>query len=259
MGILNVTPDSFSDGGEFINPEKALEHAQQMIAEGAHIIDVGGESTRPGAAAVSVHDELARVLPVIESLRNKTEVAISIDTSKAEVARAALIAGADIVNDVTGFRAQEMIAVCQGSDCGMVVMHMQGTPRTMQKSPEYRDVVAEVHCFFEEKHRELMTHGIATERVVFDPGIGFGKTLEHNLTLLNALGDLVVEGRPLLMGLSRKSFIAKLTGEDELASRAWPTVALTAFTRQNGAAIHRVHDIAENLHAIRMAESVSSE
>lgn len=256
MGILNVTPDSFFDGGEFYNERKALAHAQEMIDQGAHILDVGGESTRPGAEVVSVEDELLRVIPVIEKLRKQTEVAISIDTSKPEVARRAILAGVDIVNDVTGFRDQEMIEVCLASGCGMVAMHMQGTPRTMQQSPSYQDVTEEVREFFNEKFTELIEKGIKEQRIVFDPGIGFGKALEHNLTLIRELKRLSVHNRPILMGLSRKSLIGLLTEESEIESRRWPTVALTGFTRIRGATIHRVHDVAENLQAMRMIEEV---
>lgn len=256
MGILNVTPDSFSDGGRFFDANSAIDHAKRMISEGAHILDIGGESTRPGAASVTVEDEIARVIPVIEVLRQQSEVAISIDTSKPEVARAALTAGADIINDVTGFRDAAMLELCQNSACGMVAMHMQGTPQTMQQSPEYDDVTKEVRLFFEDKYREVAALSIEPCRVVFDPGIGFGKTIAHNLALLKGLAELSVQGRPLLMGLSRKSFIEALTGEKGLDARAWPTVALSAYARRSGAVIHRVHDVLGTIQALQMIEAI---
>lgn len=255
MGILNVTPDSFSDGGSYSTLEKAISHAEVMISEGADILDIGGESTRPGAKEVSQVEEMDRVIPVIEALRN-LPVALSIDTSKPEVAAEAILSGVDIVNDVTGFRVPEMIKVCADSQCGLVAMHMKGVPRTMQHEPEYEDVVSEVALFFEEKLGELSHAGISAERVVFDPGIGFGKTLQHNLSLLKGLKRLGSNGRPLLMGVSRKSLIAALLDDGELANRMAPTVALTAYTRSKGAQIHRVHDVAGNRESIRMIEAL---
>ncbi|MEP4077029.1 dihydropteroate synthase [Haloferula sp.] len=256
MGILNVTPDSFSDGGEYDAPDVALERARQMIAEGADIIDVGGESTRPGADDVGSAEEKERTVPVIKALRREWDGLISIDTMKSEVGRAALEAGADIVNDVSGLRDPEMVKICAESGCGVVVMHMQGDPRTMQKNPEYEEVVGEVRGFFEQRLIELTAAGIEKEALCFDPGIGFGKTLEHNLALLRDLEGLEVEGRPLLIGLSRKSFIGKLLESDALADRDWPTVALTAWTRESGAMVHRVHDVRPNREALRMVEAV---
>lgn len=227
-----------------------------MIQEGADILDVGGESTRPGAAAVSPAEEIKRVIPIIKSLRKKTDIAISVDTSKPEVADEALRAGADIVNDVTGFRDKAMIQICADSNCGMVAMHMQGNPMTMQQAPQYQDVVLEVHEFLLRKHNELVEEGIDPERLVFDPGIGFGKSLKHNLSLLKNLGDLKVKDRPLLLGLSRKSMIGALVDENDPAARSWPTVALTALGRIQGAAIHRVHEVQSNREALQMAESL---
>ena len=259
MGILNVTPDSFSDGGHFETVASALERARAMISEGAEIVDIGGESTRPGAAPVSENEELRRTIPVVEAVRNEWQGLISIDTTKAAVARAALLAGADIVNDISGLRADAaMVEVCRGSKCGIVVMHMQGEPRTMQESPSYRDVVVEVRHYFEERFRALTAAGIEADRLCFDPGIGFGKTLEHNLSLLRDLDQLVVGQRPLLIGLSRKSFIGKVLGDDSPSLREWPTVALTAATRRKGALVHRVHAVRENRDALRMAEAVLS-
>lgn len=256
MGILNVTPDSFSDGGQHDAPQSALAQALRMIEDGADIIDIGGESTRPGADPVGEEEEIARVIPVISELRSKWDGLISIDTMKSEVAREALEAGADIVNDVSGLQAPEMVAVCAEAQCGIVAMHMQGKPRTMQHAPEYEDVVAEVRGFFVERLQSLIDSGIDPERVSFDPGIGFGKSLEHNLELLRGLERLQVEDRPLLIGLSRKSFIGKLLESDRMEDRKWPTVALTAWTRESGARIHRVHEVRPNREALRMTEAI---
>ena len=257
MGILNTTPDSFSDGGLHDDPGSSLEHARTMIAEGAAIIDIGGESTRPGAAAISVAEEIRRTEPVIAKLRREWDGLISIDTSKAAVAEAALAAGADIVNDVSGLTADpEMAAVCKAAGCGIVVMHMQGKPRTMQISPHYDDVVREVRDFFEERLATLTAFGIDADTLCFDPGIGFGKALDHNLALLRSLDQLILPGRPLLLGVSRKSFIAKILGETDLSNREWPTVALTSFGREKGAMIHRVHSVKPNAEALRMTEAI---
>lgn len=257
MGILNVTPDSFSDGGRHAGGEAALAHARRMIAEGAEIIDIGGESTRPGAAEVPADEEIARTRPVIEALRAEWEGAISIDTSKAAVAAAALEAGADIVNDVSGLTADpEMSGVCAAGGCGVVIMHMQGDPRTMQLAPRYADVVEEVAAFFEERLATLAAAGIDPECLCLDPGIGFGKTVEHNLALIRALPRLGIGGRPLLLGVSRKSFIGSVLGSTDLADRAWPTVAITAWARESGAMIHRVHEVKPNAEALRMTEAI---
>lgn len=257
MGILNVTPDSFSDGGKFDTPDYALAHARQMISEGASIIDVGGESTRPGADPVSAEEEIRRTIPVIRSLRAGWDGLISIDTTKASVARAALDAGADIVNDVSGLTIDpEMAHVCAASACGIVVMHMQGRPTGMQDAPAYSDVVAEVAAFFHERHETLTHLGIDPERICFDPGIGFGKTLEHNLTLLRNPDSLPPAGRPILLGISRKSFLAKITPAAESQDRDAPTAALTALARSRGIMLHRVHNVKSNLAALRVAEKL---
>jgi dihydropteroate synthase len=257
MGILNVTPDSFSDGGDHCDIATALDHARRMIAEGAELIDIGGESTRPGAAVVPAELEIARTVPVIAALRAEWDGLISIDTTKAAVARAALAAGADIVNDVSGLTADdEMPRVCAASGCGVVVMHMQGTPQTMQAAPRYRDVVAEVREFFKERFATLTASGIAPEALCFDPGIGFGKTLDHNLALLRGLREISVAGRPLLLGVSRKSFIAKILGTDDLDAREWPTVAITSNAREQGVMLHRVHSVRPNVEALRMTEAI---
>lgn len=257
MGILNVTPDSFSDGGCHVGVDAALEHARRMIAEGAEIIDVGGESTRPGASPVGEDEEIRRVVPVIRALRDGWDGVISVDTMKAAVAAAALEAGADVVNDVSGLRDGAMVELCRDSGCGVVVMHMRGEPRTMQVSPEYGDVVAEVRDYLAARHEALLAAGIAEEALVYDPGIGFGKSLEHNLALLRATGILAPTGRPLLIGLSRKRFIGTLLGREAVGERAWPTVALTAWTRERGALIHRVHEVRPNREALTMVEAIA--
>lgn len=257
MGILNVTPDSFSDGGRWSQADAALAHAQRLIAEGADMIDVGGESTRPGSDAVSLEDELARVIPVIEALASQSSVPISVDTCKAEVARQALAAGAVIVNDISGLRDPAMVEVCAQSDCGVVVMHMKGVPKTMQAAPDYENVVTEIQGFFSERLKTLTAAGIKPERLCWDPGIGFGKRLKDNLALLRATDELRVGGRPVMIGLSRKSFLASLLGESEMEGRNWATVALTAWTREQGGLVHRVHDVRPNREAIRMVEALS--
>lgn len=257
MGILNVTPDSFSDGGRFNAKKAALEQARRMIAEGATIIDIGGESTRPGAEPVEEREEIERTRPAIEALRAEWDGWISIDTTKAAVAAAALEAGADIVNDVSGLRADaQMAPLCAKSGCAVCVMHMQGTPQTMQQQPAYADVLSAVREFFKERLSSLTAAGIDEDCLCFDPGIGFGKTLEHNLALLRALDDLAPERRPLLLGVSRKSFIGKLLGEDAMELRDWPTVALTAKAREQGVMLHRVHAVQPNLQALRMVEAI---
>lgn len=256
MAILNVTPDSFSDGGKHLDGKDTLMAARRFIEEGADILDIGGESTRPGAAPVAIDEELARVLPVIEELVTLNPEGISIDTCKPEVARAALGVGANIVNDISGLRDPEMIEVCAQSNCGIVVMHMKGTPRTMQSNPTYDDVVREVWDYFSERYETLVSAGIDPDRIVFDPGIGFGKTLDHNLALLRGVRYYTVFDRPILMGLSRKSFIGMLLGDASMDRREAPTQALTALTRKNGAMIHRVHQVKENVQSLRMVEAM---
>jgi dihydropteroate synthase len=254
---MNVTPDSFSDGGAHFGIGSALNHARQMIAEGAELIDIGGESTRPGADVVSAAEEIARTAPVIAALRAEWDGLISIDTCKAAVAEAALHAGADIVNDISGLLADpEMAGVCAAHRCGVVAMHMQGTPQTMQLAPRYGDVVAEVKAFFAERLATLTAAGIDPAALCFDPGIGFGKTVAHNLALLRALGELSVAGRPLLLGVSRKSFIGHVLESTDLNLREWPTVAITANAREKGVMLHRVHSVKPNLEALRMTEAI---
>ena len=258
MGVLNVTPDSFSDGNEFFEPGAAVEHGVQMEMQGADIIDVGGESTRPGAEPVSLEEELRRVIPVIEKLRAKVKVPISIDTSKAQVASAGIDAGASIINDVTAGRAdKEMLSLAATRKTAMVLMHMQGEPRTMQKNPHYDDVVQEVADFFRQQYSRALECGVDPMRLAFDPGIGFGKTLEHNLSLIKNLEQLRVHDRPLVVGVSRKSFLRKLAESDEMSDRLAPTVTFTAILRTRGADVVRVHDVKENVAALRTVERVS--
>jgi len=259
IGVLNCTPDSFSDGGKHLKLEAALAQAEQMQQEGAAIIDIGGESTRPGAAAVSLEKESARVIPVIKALREKyssQELLISIDTQKAEVAENALQCGADIVNDVGGFTQPEMIELAGKSQAGLIAMHMQGKPETMQKSPQYENVIDELKSFFNDRLEALEKAGVTKERLVFDPGIGFGKTLEHNLTILRRLSELEVESRPILLGVSRKSFIAQLLNDQDMKLRDAPTIALSSYAREQGVKLFRVHDVAANEQALRMTEAI---
>ncbi|HEY6071249.1 MAG TPA: dihydropteroate synthase [Chthoniobacterales bacterium] len=259
MAVLNVTPDSFSDGGEFFSTDAAVQRGIQMAREGASIIDIGGESTRPGAEPVSLDEELNRVMPVIEKLRAKIEIPISIDTSKAEVASAALNAGASIINDVTaGGGDEKMLPLAATRKAALVLMHMQGEPRTMQKNPQYGDVVREVADSFRQQYDRAIECGVDPMRLAFDPGVGFGKTLEHNLSLLKNLNQLRVEGRPLAIGVSRKAFLGKLMASNEMADRVGPTIALTSILRARGADIIRVHDVKENVAALRITEAMLS-
>ena len=257
MGIVNVTPDSFSDGGKFDKASAGIARALQLLEEGAAIIDIGGESTRPGADDVCAEEETRRVIPVIEGiLKEAPEACLSVDTSKAPVARAAIDAGAKIINDVTGFRDPAMIELASETGVGVAVMHMQGTPRTMQSNPCYDDVIADIRSFFEERNATLTAAGIDSEAIVFDPGIGFGKTQQHNLTLLRHLDQLIVSGRPVLLGVSRKSFIGRILKSDDIADRNWPTVGITAHACALGVPLHRVHEVKPNLDALRMAEAM---
>jgi dihydropteroate synthase len=300
MGVLNITPDSFSDAGQFADTESAVEHGRQMAAEGAVIIDIGGESTRPGAEPVPEEEELRRVLPVIERLgpgrtgglgrTGESGIILSIDTMKPGVAQAALEAGAEIVNDVTGLRDPAMREVVRASGAGAIAMHMQGTPRDMQVAPHYDDVVAEILNFFRQTFSTCLACGIDPMQLAFDPGIGFGKTVEHNLALLRKLDAMRVGGRdgggehptfksgpdghiqhptsnglrgselrPLVLGVSRKSFLGKLGGEGAGSDRLWPTVALTSFGRSRGVNVFRVHEVRPNFEALRMTEAIIDE
>ena len=257
MGIINATPDSFSDGGSFLDPQAALAHGLQMVAEGAEILDIGGESTRPGAQSVIADEEIRRVLPIIQALRRESQVLLSIDTSKAAVARAALDAGADIINDVTGLRGDpDMAALAASSKAGIVIMHMQGEPRTMQVAPTYGDVIHEVGEFFRQALARSVACGIDPMRIALDPGIGFGKTPEHNRRLLAELSAFLEFGRPLLVGASRKSFLGWLAGSSAMDDRFWPGVALTSLCRERGARILRVHDVKPHTEALRMTEAI---
>jgi len=257
MGVLNVTPDSFSDAGSFFDPEVAVTHALRMESEGAQIIDVGGESTRPGAQAVEAEEELRRVVPVIRGLRARSQVVISIDTSKAVVAEAAIESGAEIINDVTALLGDPgMPEVATKSEAGVVLMHMQGEPRTMQENPTYGDVAREVAEFLRQRVLGAIGYGMAAERIVIDPGIGFGKKPEHNLALLRTLDRLVQLGRPVLVGVSRKSFLRWLADAPATADRFWPGVALTSFCREKGALIFRVHEPKPHSDALRMTEAI---
>ena len=255
MGVVNVTPDSFSDGGRFYNVEAAVAHGRQLEAEGAAILDIGGESTRPGAAEVSIEEELRRVLPVIEQLRVATRAVVSIDTSKPEVMRAAAAAGAGLINDVRALREPEALAVAAQTGCAICLMHMQGEPRTMQHNPTYRDVAGEVKAFLDERVQAAKAAGIPADRITIDPGFGFGKTLEHNLELLRRLGELTSGEVPLLAGLSRKSMIGKLTGRPE-GDRVYGSIALAVIAYQNGARIIRAHDVAATVDALKVAAAV---
>jgi dihydropteroate synthase len=257
MGIINTTPDSFSDGGSFMDPQAALAHGLAMVADGAEILDIGGESTRPGAQGVSADEEIQRVLPVIRALRQECQVLISIDTSKAAVARAALDAGADIINDITGLRGDaDMPALAASSKAGVVIMHMQGEPRTMQVAPTYEDVVSEVGEFFRHSLAGAVASGIDPMCIALDPGIGFGKSPEHNRRLLAELSVFLGLGRPLLVGVSRKSFLGWLAGSAAMDDRFWPGVALTSLCRERGARILRVHDVKPHTEALRMTEAI---
>ena len=257
MGVLNVTPDSFSDGGMFLEPDEAVAHGLRMESEGAEIIDIGGESTRPGAESVSAEEELRRVLPVLRGLRAKSSVIISIDTSKAVVAQEALKYGADIINDVTALGGDpQMPDVAVRSEAGIVLMHMQGEPRTMQQNPQYDDVIADVVGFLRQRLSAARDCGLSPERIAVDPGIGFGKKSEHNLHLLRSLDGLAELGRPIVVGVSRKSFLRWLADAPETQDRFWPAVALTSFCRENGARIFRVHEPRPHRDALRMTEAI---
>ncbi len=257
MGIVNVTPDSFSDGGLFLDAGRAIEHGRELVADGAEVLDIGGESTRPGAEPVGAEEEVARVVPVIEGLRAADpETAISIDTSKAAVASAAIAAGAEAVNDVTALRAEpELASLCAEAGTDLVLMHMQGSPRTMQESPTYDDVVDDVKSFLAERIEFAIGEGVKRERIWVDPGIGFGKTVEHNLELLRRLGELRGLGRPILIGTSRKSFIGNLTGAP-VEERIGGTVASCVLAVANGAAMVRVHDVGPVRDALAVADAI---
>ncbi|UCE02705.1 MAG: dihydropteroate synthase [Candidatus Latescibacterota bacterium] len=257
MGIVNVTPDSFSDGGRYLDRAAAQRHALRLVEEGADLVDVGGESSRPGASAVSEEEELARVVPVIREIRAHTDVPLSIDTTKASVARAALEEGADIVNDISGLRFDAgMQPLLAASACGVVLMHMQGEPRTMQQAPHYDDVVREVRSWLDERLHVLLDSGIAGARVVVDPGIGFGKRYEDNVELLRHLEALRVAGRPLLIGASRKAFLGSLLQEPHPAQRLEGDLAVGAACYRAGVELLRVHDVGAARRFFRVLETL---
>jgi len=258
MGILNVTPDSFSDGGRFLDTKKAIEHGTRMANEGAAIIDVGPESTQPGAQSVSAGEQTKRAIPVIEALCNKVDIPISIDTYNHEVAKAALEAGAAMINDITALSDERMGKLAAKQQVPVVLMHMQGTPATMQVEPKYKDVVAEVLQFLLERAKQAEQFGIPKERIFIDPGIGFGKTLEHNLLLLRNLDEFVGSGYRVLVGTSRKTFISKLTGKEDPMDRIFGTAATVALALVAGASILRVHDVAQMMDVIKVAKALGT-
>jgi len=256
MGVLNTTPDSFSDGGQFLGIDAALSQALKMHREGAAIIDVGGESTRPGAKNVSKADEIDRVIPVIQAIRKQSDVLISIDTSKPEVMSEAVKAGANIINDVNGLRAEGALDICAQLNVPVCVMHMQGEPRTMQTEPVYTDVVDDIKQFFEERITSCVKAGIQSENIILDPGFGFGKTLEHNLQLLKRLNEFQVFKLPVLVGLSRKSMLGKILNEPEPEKRVYASVAAAVLSSMNGANIFRVHDVKATVDALKVCDAL---
>ncbi len=259
MGIVNVTPDSFSDGGQHDTAEKAVAHALQLVEEGADILDIGGESTRPGAEIVPVEEELKRVIPVIEALRDACEVPISVDTYKPEVMQAAIRAGADIVNDVNALRAEGAEAIVAAHDkVGVCLMHMLGTPQTMQKDPQYDDVTAEVSTFLQARLSSLLEKGVAANRIVLDPGFGFGKRTVHNLSLVKGLPALRALGQPLLVGLSRKSVLGKVVGAEDKSQRLHASVAASVVSVMKGALIVRVHDVKATVEALKVVNAIEN-
>lgn len=255
MGILNVTPDSFSDGGKFFDLKSAISHAKKLVEDGADIIDIGGESTKPGSEGISGEEELRRVLPVIERLSKEISVPISIDTYKPRVAEACILAGANIVNDVTGLRDKEMIKVCARHKVPVIIMHMQGMPKDMQRNPNYGDVVKEIKEYLKEKINEAKSDGI--NDIIIDPGVGFGKTVQHNLAILKHLEEFKELECPILIGTSRKSFIGKIMGDDE-TNRLEGTLASVSIAIMNGANIIRVHDVKECRRAAQIADAIKS-
>lgn len=258
MGIVNVTPDSFSDGGKFLDVDRAVEHALRLAEEGAAIVDVGGESTRPGAQGVTVEEELQRVVPVVERLAGRTRAVISVDTSKPEVMRAAAAAGAGLINDVRALREPGAIEAAAETACAVCLMHMQGEPRSMQENPVYEDVVRDIAEFLQGRVQSCRAAGIADERIAVDPGFGFGKTVPHNLELLRRLRELESIGRPVLVGLSRKSMLKTLLGRGP-GERVHGSVALAVMAVLNGARIVRAHDVAATVDAIKVVMAVRGE
>ena len=258
MGILNVTPDSFSDGGKFFDRDKAIEQGLKMAADGAAIIDVGPESTRPGAEPVTAKEQIQRAIPVIEALSKKSKTCISIDTTNFEVARAAFDAGASMLNDITALADEQMARLAAERQVPVVLMHIQGTPRTMQVEPRYKDVVAEVLAFLLERAKRAQDSGIPKERIFVDPGIGFGKTVEHNLKLLADIDKFVKTGYRVFVGPSRKFFIGKITGKDNPADRVFGTAAAVALCASAGVSIIRVHDVAEMIDIVKIVHAIKN-
>ncbi|MBS3822395.1 MAG: dihydropteroate synthase [Wenzhouxiangellaceae bacterium] len=256
MGIVNVTPDSFSDGGRFDSVDKALAHAGRLVAEGADMLDVGGESTRPGAAPVEARSEIERVVPVIEAIGGELDVPVSVDTMKAEVMRAAVAAGAAMINDVNGLRDPQALAAAAELGVPVCIMHMQGEPRTMQHNPHYSDVVEDLLMFFRERVAACLDAGMAQRNLVLDPGFGFGKSLEHNLDLLDRFGRFREFGLPLLAGLSRKSMLGRITGRENADERVAASVAGAVLAAERGADILRVHDVAETVDAVKVIHAL---
>ena len=257
MGILNITPDSFSDGGQYNQINVAIERALQMKSEGADIIDIGGESTRPGASPVPLEEEIKRVIPVVEALKRNVDIPLSIDTVKPEVAQLALEAGATLINDISAGGTDALMAeVIAKHKAWVCLMHMQGEPRTMQTNPHYDDVVMEVREFLSDRASQFIKSGVPSDKIILDPGIGFGKTVEHNLTLLAQLDSFISLGFPILVGLSRKTFLGKLTGIDNPAERLLPGIAANTVSVWNGAKIVRVHDVKETVTALKVADAL---
>ena len=256
MGILNVTPDSFSDGGCYLDVDQAVAHAELMVAEGATLIDIGGESSRPGASPVSIREELARILPVIRAIGDTVDVLLSVDTYKAEVAQHALEAGAHLVNDITALHGDKaMASVVSEMEAGLILMHMKGRPRTMQQAPQYDDVVNEIYNSLQKSIEVAESEGIAADRIIIDPGIGFGKTIEHNLEILRRLSEFRGLHKPLLIGTSRKSFIGKIL-ELPVTERVEGTTATVCWAIAHGADIVRVHDVKANVRAVQMTDAL---
>ena len=256
MGIVNVTPDSFSDGGRFDSLEKALAHARRLASEGANILDIGGESTRPGAAPVDARAEIERVVPVIEAVRAELDLPVSIDTMKGEVMRAAVAAGAEMINDVNGLRDPDALVAAVEAGVPTCIMHMQGEPRTMQQNPDYDDVVEDLRLFFRERIDTCLAAGMQEQNLVLDPGFGFGKSLQHNLDLLDRFGRFREFGLPLMAGISRKSMLGKITGREAADARGAASVAAGVLAAERGANILRVHDVAETVDAVSVIHAM---
>ncbi len=257
MGILNVTPDSFSDGGQYNDVDSALKRCEEMIEEGADIVDVGGESTRPGSSSVSCDEELRRVVPVIEAIKRRFDTTVSVDTYKSEVAKAVLELGVEIINDISGLNFDKnMIDVLSNSSCGIVAMHIKGKPKDMQKNPHYEHLICEINEYFEDILKKAELNGIEKERIVLDPGIGFGKKFEDNFKIINNLQSFKIFSRPLLVGLSKKSFIGYALNEEDTRKRLFGTIGANVTAFLKGARIFRVHDVRQNLEAIKLAASI---